>query len=191
MIMNGKILTISAHPDDWELGCYATIERLKREGCEVYHYIMGAGRGDRLDNKFDSVSLLDWIESVETAIEEHKPDVIFTHYEYDLNIDHQIVYKAVITAARPACCVKEIYSFEVLSSTEWNCSASYSPDIFVRVAEKDIVAKQKFISKFYPEEIREYPHPRSTEGILALAMYRGMQCGRELAEAFKTVRRII
>ena len=54
-------------------------------------------------------------------------------FENDLNIDHQITYKAVITATRPMEdeCVKEIYSFEILSSTEWNYPLSFSPNNFV------------------------------------------------------------
>jgi len=74
------------------------------------------------DNRFDSVDLLDIIKVISKVKEEVKPDIIFTHYEHDLNIDHQITYKAVITATRPMEdeCVKEIYSFEILSSTEWN-----------------------------------------------------------------------
>ena len=100
MTLNGKILTISAHPDDWELGCGGTIERLKREGREVCHAVLGDGRG-------------------------------------------AITYKAVITAARPTpdCCVKEIYSFEVLSSTEWAFPTSFSPDVFVEITEKDTIAQ--------------------------------------------------
>ena len=61
-----------------------------------------------------------------------KPGIIFTHYSDDLNIDHRITYKAVITAARPLPgeTVKEIYAFEVLSSTEWNAPATFAPDVF-------------------------------------------------------------
>ncbi len=53
------------------------------------------------DNRFDTVPLLDIVKSVEKVIRELKPETIFTHYEKDLNIDHQITYKAVLTATRP------------------------------------------------------------------------------------------
>ncbi|MCS7307970.1 MAG: hypothetical protein NZ526_05405 [Aquificaceae bacterium] len=45
--------------------------------------------------------------------------------------------------------------------------------------------------KYYSSEIRNYPHPRSPEGIENLARLRGMQVGAEYAEGFKLVRRIL
>ena len=41
------------------------------------------------DNRFDSVDLLDIIKVIAKVKDEVKPDIIFTHYENDLNIDHQ------------------------------------------------------------------------------------------------------
>ena len=51
-----------------------------------------------------------------------KPHTIFTHSNVDLNIDHEIISRAVVTATRPKpnFCVKNIFLFETLSSTEWN-----------------------------------------------------------------------
>ncbi len=52
------------------------------------------------DNKMDSVPLLDITQSIEKKISEVKPDIIYTHHIGDLNIDHQITHKAVMTACR-------------------------------------------------------------------------------------------
>ena len=187
-----KVLVVAAHPDDWELGMAGTIERLKKEGNEVDIVILGKGRGDSRDNRFDSLPLMYWVELVEDSIQ-IAPDIIFTHYEKDLNIDHQIIYKAVITATRPQpdCCVKEIYSFEVPSSTEWAFPTSFSPDVFYSITGKDMIRKWELLSEKYENEMRKWPHPRSYSGVEILAKYRGMQCGCEYAEAFKTVRRIL
>jgi len=89
------------------------------------------------DNRFDSIDLLDIIKVISDVKDEVQPDIIFTHFKNDLNIDHQITYKAVITATRPMEdeSVKEIYSFEVLSSTEWNYPLSFSPDIFFDISD--------------------------------------------------------
>ena len=38
---------------------------------------------------------------IEKHIKVIRPDTIFTHFESDLNVDHQITSKAVITACRP------------------------------------------------------------------------------------------
>ena len=84
------------------------------------------------DNRFDSVDLLDVIKKIEEVKNRIKPDMIFTHYEKDLNIDHQVLYRAVLAATRPMAgeTVKEVYSFEVLSSTEWNFPLSFFPDVY-------------------------------------------------------------
>jgi LmbE family N-acetylglucosaminyl deacetylase len=140
------------------------------------------------DNRFDSVDLLDIIKVVSKVKEEVKPDIIFTHYEHDLNIDHQITYKAVITATRPMEdeVTKEIYSFEILSSTEWNYPLSFSPDTYFNI-ESTLDLKIAAM-KEYESELCQYPHPRSFEGIELNAKYQGMRVGKKYVEAFKSIR---
>jgi LmbE family N-acetylglucosaminyl deacetylase len=140
------------------------------------------------DNRFDSVDLLDIIKVVSKVKEEVKPDIIFTHYEHDLNIDHQITYKAVITATRPMEdeVTKEIYSFEILSSTEWNYPLSFSPDTYFNI-ESTLDLKIGAM-KEYESELCQYPHPRSLEGIELNAKYQGMRVGKKYVEAFKSIR---
>src|SRR5574344_634826 len=140
------------------------------------------------DNRFDSVDLLDIVKVISKVKEELKPDIIFTHYENDLNIDHQIIYKAVITATRPMQneSVKEIYSFEILSSTEWNYPLSFLPDTFFDI--EDTLDLKISAMKEYKSELCIYPHPRSIEGIELNAQYQGMRVGKKYVEAFKSVR---
>jgi len=80
------------------------------------------------DNKMDTIPFLNVVQEVEKVISKIKPSVVYTHHAGDLNIDHQITHKAVMTAARPQpdCLIHEIYSFEVLSSTEWSAPSSES-----------------------------------------------------------------
>lgn len=142
------------------------------------------------DNRFDTVPLLDIVKTIEKVKNMVKPYVIFTHYEKDLNIDHQITYKAVITATRPLENenTKEIYSFEVLSSTEWNYPLSFSPNVFFDIGDT-LALKLKAMTE-YKLELREYPHPRSLEGMEIRAKQRGMEVGMYFAEAFECARRI-
>ena len=144
------------------------------------------------DNSFDSVSLLSIIKVVEDYIGQIKPEIIFTHHDNDLNIDHRRTFQAVITACRPggSDCPKEIYTFETLSSTEWQAKTSrpFAPNTFVDIEE---VIDQKIEAlKKYTSEIREYPHPRSAEGLRILAQYRGLESGLKLAEAFCLIKKI-
>ena len=53
------------------------------------------------DNEFDSVSLLSVIKIIEEQIDSFNPDIILTHHNNDLNIDHRITSQAVLTASRP------------------------------------------------------------------------------------------
>ncbi|MHC4183811.1 MAG: PIG-L deacetylase family protein [Planctomycetota bacterium] len=140
------------------------------------------------DNKFDSVPLLDLIKVVEQKKAKVKPDIIFTHYSGDLNIDHQLTYKAVMTAVRPLPneTVREIYSFEVLSSTGLAYPTPFSPDVFFDISET-IDLKLEAMST-YKSELREFPHPRSLKGIKLNAKYWGMTVGLKYCEAFKNIR---
>jgi LmbE family N-acetylglucosaminyl deacetylase len=140
------------------------------------------------DNRFDSIDLLDIVKVISKVKEEVEPDIIFTHFKNDLNIDHRLTYQAVLTATRPMQneCVKEIYSFEVLSSTEWNYPNLFSPDTYFDISDT-IELKLKAMKK-YASELCEYPHPRSLEGIDLNAKYQGMRVGKEYVEAFESVR---
>ena len=146
---------------------------------------------DLPDNKFDTVPLLDIIKIIETLISELKPEYVFTHHYGDLNIDHRIVYDAVLTACRPVeqCPVKKLVSFEVPSSTEWNSHSlinCFHPTIFENI-DKTIDKKTDAMSA-YRNEIRLNPHSRSPEKIRALAQVRGAVAGMEFAEAFMLIR---
>jgi LmbE family N-acetylglucosaminyl deacetylase len=140
------------------------------------------------DNRFDALPLLEIVKVVEDLIIKIEPDIIFTHFGNDLNVDHRLTYQAVVTAARPMSgkTVREIYSFEILSSTEWNFPSNFFPDVFFDI-EKTLGLKLDAIRE-YQQELRDFPHPRSLKGIEVNAMNWGMKSGVKCAEAFKTVR---
>jgi LmbE family N-acetylglucosaminyl deacetylase len=95
-----------------------------------------------------------------------------------------------MTACRPqpGSCVREIYSFEVLSSTEWSTDTSFVSNYFVDIS--DTLELKISAIKAYNFEIRNFPHARSIESIKALAKYRGASMGIRAAEAFKVERLI-
>jgi LmbE family N-acetylglucosaminyl deacetylase len=142
------------------------------------------------DNRFDEAALLDIVKAVEETVVAIKPEVIFTHHRNDLNIDHRITYNAVLTACRPACAprVREIYSFEVPSSTEWNYPYVFNPTRFINIARS---MKRKLSAlRRYDSELKRYPHPRSMEGVKLNAAYWGMRTGLKYAEAFEVIRSV-
>jgi len=138
------------------------------------------------DNQMDTVPLLDIIKSLEQVIDQLKPQIVYTHHLGDLNIDHQITHQAVMTACRPQpnSTIREIFSFEILSSTEWS---SLSENIFKANCFVDInsVMEKKIESiKSYEKEMRNFPHSRSIESVQALISLRGSAVGFRAAEGF-------
>lgn len=145
------------------------------------------------DNKFDTVSLLDITKIVEKYIEKIKPEIVYTHHMGDLNIDHRITFKAVLTACRPIenMSVKKILSFEIPSSTEWNSYSiinSFNPNVFEDISRT--IDKKLDAMSVYKSEVRSNPHPRSLEKIKALAEIRGAISGMNYAEAFILIREL-
>lgn len=53
------------------------------------------------DNQMDSVPLLKVIKSFEEVLSQINPDIVYTHYHNDLNIDHKITHQVLMTCARP------------------------------------------------------------------------------------------
>ena len=143
------------------------------------------------DNRFDIVPLLDIAQSVERFIDELRPEVIFTHHPGDLNIDHVLTFRAVLTATRPmrGGPVRELYSFEIASSTEWafqQIQPAFRPSVFYDVA--DTIDRKIEAMRIYEGELREFPHPRSAEALRVQARRWGSVTGLEYAEAFEAVR---
>lgn len=217
------ILAIAAHPDDEALGVAGTLARHAAEGDAVHIVFLADGEGARgskdnlserrdaaqkagdilgaksvsfhdfPDNQMDTVPLLDVAQAVEKIIDEVKPQIIYTHHGGDLNVDHQVTHRAVLTACRPMpeSGIEEIYGFEVLSSTEWaspDQDTSFRPTHHVDIS--DYYDQKKKSLKCYDAEMRAFPHARSYEAVEALAVLRGAQVGLKKAESFTCLRSV-
>ncbi len=146
---------------------------------------------DLPDNRFDTVPLLDVVKIVEALVGRLRPEVVYTHHGGDLNVDHAVVHRAVLTATRPipSQTVRELYTFEVPSSTEWafqQFKPVFRPNVFVDVSHTLETKLQAM--RTYETEARDFPHPRSAEALRALARRWGSAVGCEAVEAFELVR---
>lgn len=139
----------------------------------------------------DQIPQLDINKIIEQEIAEFEPDTVFTHSENDTNSDHRIIFNCTLSATRPTPNnkVEKIYSYEVLSSSEWRFTSSFEPNYFEVLTQEQVEKKYEALA-CYKTELNEFPHPRSREGIYTLAKYRGMQIGCEFAEGFKLVREL-
>jgi LmbE family N-acetylglucosaminyl deacetylase len=146
------------------------------------------------DNQMDQVPLLKVVQAIEELIESYTPTTVYTHHACDLNIDHRVTHRAVMTACRPVPkqCVQEILSFEILSSTGWagnSVADMFIPQRFISIESQ--IDKKISAMNAYHEELRDYPHARSLEGIRSVARSRGVSVGVEYAEAFCVERELI
>lgn len=145
------------------------------------------------DNRFDSLPLLEITQRIEGVLRELAPRTVYTHQAGDLNLDHVLTHRAVLTALRPsgAGSVRELWTFEVASSTEWSFAQfapSFRPSGFVDVSAS--LEHKLAAMECYESEARAFPHPRSARALRAQAELRGAQAGFRAAEAFELVYRL-
>ena len=164
--------------------------QIRRKAAQKACDILGVNSlsfGDFPDNRMDTVALLDITQAIESLITEHQPDTVFTHHAGDLNIDHRRMHEAVVTACRPqhGHPVKTLLCFEVLSSTEWQLPGSapaFQPNWFEDISAT--LNRKMAALDAYAAELRDWPHPRSKQGVEHLAHWRGATVGVDAAEAF-------
>lgn len=199
-------LVIAAHPDDEVLGCGGIIAkskdinvlilshnpRLNEKDIKKAHVLLGIKQAlthTYPDNEFDTVPLLNIVKTIEKVIFNIQPEIVYTHFGGDLNIDHRRVFEATMAAVRPMKenYVKKVYCYEVPSATEWAFGklGEFVPNTFVDISE--VLEKKLVAMEAYKTEIRDFPHPRSKEALIALAKWRGVTVGFKAAEAFELV----
>jgi LmbE family N-acetylglucosaminyl deacetylase len=116
--------------------------------------------GDFPDNSFDSIGLLGIAKYIESKVDEIQPNIIFTNFHSDLNVD------------------------EVLSSTGWQFGAKqFLPTYFIDISES--ISQKEAALSAYATEMDESPSARSYDSVKALARHRGNFIGFEYAEAFE------
>jgi len=148
---------------------------------------------DLPDMKLDTLAHIDLNKPISKAIQNIKPEIVYTHFYGDVNKDHRMIFESVMVAVRPLGkdSVKKVICYNTPSSTEWNLQRSHTafmPNLYVDITgylDKKVEALEQ-----YKSEVREYPHPRSVKSIKVHAQYWGTHIGVEAAEAFMIVREI-
>lgn len=189
LILGEGAASRSTVKDEQVMGEIARLQRDARKAAEILgvHKVHFAALPD---NRFDTVPLLDVIKHIEMLVDELKPELVFTQHGGDLNVDHEVTFRAVMTAVRPmqGDGLRALYAYEVASSTEWafqRFSPVFRPSLFVDIStfmEQKIAAMGA-----YEQESRPAPHPRSPEVLRAMATVRGSVVGIAAAEAFETI----
>jgi LmbE family N-acetylglucosaminyl deacetylase len=217
--MSRPVLVIAAHPDDELLGCGGTAALHARAGDAVTAVIAcegeslrygpaGVGQNGHMqraagtlglkdvrqlafpDQRLDTMPLTELITPLERIVREVQPAIIYCQYGGDVNRDHQVLFQAVLVAARPTePCIEAVYAFDTASSTEWAFPRSFTADTWVDISET--LETKLAAMACYESEVRPYPHPRSLEALRYRAKAWGNQHCLDAAEAFMTVRRTL
>ncbi|MFI7087587.1 PIG-L deacetylase family protein [Streptomyces anulatus] len=147
--------------------------------------------GDLPDNAFDTVPRLHITQTVEKAVREWQPTIVYTHSTADLSYDHQLVAAATAAATRPlpGSTVRTVLAWEVRSATEWGTERAFRPTWFQALTPAAVALRRQALA-LYDSELRPWPHTRSAEALDAQLLTRGAQIGADAAEAFEVIRHI-
>jgi N-acetylglucosamine malate deacetylase 1 len=192
------VLAIVAHPDDESLFAGGTLARLARNGAAVHVLALSDGVTSRVvtqegdesrrrrhfaeacqvlgvtyeawnvfpDQQSDTVPQLLINREVELALHNHQPRMIFTHHVGDLNLDHRRVAEAVLVATRVLNA--HVYSM----APEWpsRCiGPAWTPDVEWDIT--DTLEAKLAACACYVDEMRAYPHPRSSQALRQTSEY--------------------
>lgn len=207
-----KVLIIAPHADDEVLGTGGAIQWHKSNGDDVYVVVI-ANR--IIDHKIDENyfaqtkqiaykvkkllkineyffcdlidehledSLMKIILAIQDKIDSIKPDIVYIPNKDDSNQDHRAVHQACRVTCRS---VDKILMYEVPSSTTY-----FNHNFYIEITE-EILNKKIEAMSYYKGETRDYPNPRSFEGLKVFAKMRGIESNKNFAESFITYKYII
>lgn len=162
----------------------ASLEAAKQLG--VYDVRFLDLRDELLDER-----LLDIIIPLEKCLGLINPSVVYTHHRGDPNQDHRAVFQASLVVCRSFAAqhMERLLAYEVPSSTDIAPpfpESAFQPNYYTNI--ESFLDRKVQALKAYKRELREFPHPRSIEGIKVLAQKRGMEIGFKAAEAFMVIR---
>lgn len=215
-----KVLVFAPHPDDEILGCGGMMTKHIARGDDVYvciatcskvekYKVMNEGYArkvhaamgvkDTFFLNFPTVELThvdtrEFNGAIDDVVKNVQPETVYLPFYGDMHTDHAMVSGAAMVALRPLAApyVKNIYMFETLSETGWNypsAEKAFIPNVFSDVS--DYIETKVDAMNMYETKVQKDPHPRSPEGIRALARFRGGTIGVNYAEAFMCIRSIL
>jgi N-acetylglucosamine malate deacetylase 1 len=141
--------------------------------------------------QLDTIPVRRIVDSLNSVIQNVKPDTLFVPNQNDVHSDHRITFSCLMSCIKTfrAPFVKRIFMYEVISETEYApalASHAFLPNSFSDITK--FIERKIKVMKIYRSEIGRHPFPRSKETIKALATFRGGISGCKYAEAFQMLR---
>lgn len=207
-----KILLLSPHTDDIELGAGGTVIKLLEEKSNdicwavfsICEDAVPEGLSpDTLEKEFTNVASKlgirnyriyrfpnknfpqyrqEILSQLDKVKREFKPDLVISPSLNDFHQDHKTIAKEAVRAFKRDA---SIIGYEL----PWN-NLVFSPQLTVKLTEKQVQGKWEVLS-IYKSQFTLQRNYFSKEFIFGWARMRGAQCDSEYAEAFEVVRWII
>jgi LmbE family N-acetylglucosaminyl deacetylase len=138
------------------------------------------------DLSLDRVPFIELSSYTTNLVQNIAPEIVFTHYSHDINIDHRIVSQATRIACRPreSCSVKELYEYSIPGSTEWAHSGVEYNTYFDISAHSE--TKYNCVSR-YVTEVKSTIDPLNVEYIKYRDLYYGGLSGYRVSEPFVNI----
>ena len=197
-----SVLVIAPHADDEVLGVGGTLHKHINQHDDVNVVIVADRAGLKVKQRNQSKEIRDTVKynkifhlglpdeclsehvreiihQLEAVYAKVKPDIVYMCGDEELNLDHKAVYEACTIVCRPIQShpPKMVLIYEIVSP-------GFKPNYYSKLSWFYVMRK-KVLMQIYTDEVREYPHVRSSEGIEVAAKMRGIECGAEFAEGFK------
>jgi LmbE family N-acetylglucosaminyl deacetylase len=194
-----RVLCLGAHPDDIEIGCAGTLERLRRRGAAIHlavfsgnpirareaarsaRMLLGASRSSRLvlhgfRDGFFPAQFAEIKEVCEELAARIKPDVVFTHHRDDRHQDHRLLSDVAWNTFRHHL----VLEYEV---PKWDGDLG-QPNIYVPLSGPQAERKIRILTRaFASQAAKPWFDARTFRGVMRL---RGVECRSPsgMAEAF-------
>jgi N-acetylglucosamine malate deacetylase 1 len=170
-------------------------ESLQRREGEIERVTAGIGFSEVVNlrmpaTRLDTLPIGDLIERFAAVFKAFVPTHLLLPSRSDAHTDHRVVFDAAAACTKwfryPS--VRLVLAYETLSETGFGIDADpgFHPNFFVDIS--DFLERKLEIMKVYGSEMGEFPFPRSSEAIRALATLRGAVAGSGAAEAFQLLR---
>jgi N-acetylglucosamine malate deacetylase 1 len=206
--MKNKILIISPHTDDGELGCGGSIVKYIDNGCEVEYValscceksvpkgcptnilkrevkkatkVLGITKPILFDFEVREFPRLRQ-EILETLIrlrDQIQPDIVFTPSRYDTHQDHKTTVEETMRAFKKCT----LLGYE----QPWN-NITFNTLAFIPLNESHVQKKIDALTCYETQKERMYLNPDFIRG---LALTRGTQIEEKYAEAFEVIKWVI
>jgi N-acetylglucosamine malate deacetylase 1 len=138
------------------------------------------------DQRMDTVPVLEVNQFIEKLVRELRPSIVYTHHFADLNRDHRVIYEATMVATRPfslpslrqlLCYYADPLGLVGMGGTHFNVFSVIDETLETKLAAM----------RCYETEVRDYPNPRSIEGLEYIARRNGAAIGAKAAELFQSI----